>query len=59
MSRPSKHQYQSKLADGYAAIKTALGNPKLLERMSLAIVEAQNLFAKFDSGGDGAIHRGV
>ena len=45
-------------ADGYAAIKvTALGNPKLLERMSLAIVEAQNLFAKFDSGGDGTIHR--
>ncbi|GKY99177.1 hypothetical protein MPSEU_000873100 [Mayamaea pseudoterrestris] len=42
--------------DGYAAIKvTALGNPKLLERMSRAIVEAQNLFRKFDENGDGTI----
>jgi proline dehydrogenase len=44
--------------DGYAAIKvTALGNPRLLERMSLAILEAQNLFAKFDRNGDGTIGR--
>jgi|UPI000581A838 proline dehydrogenase len=42
--------------DGYAAIKvTALTNPKLLERMSRAIVEAQNLFAKFDENGDGIV----
>lgn len=35
--------------DGFAAVKvTALGNPKLLERMSSAIVEAENLFAKID-----------
>jgi proline dehydrogenase len=40
-------------SDGYAAVKvTALGNPKLLERMSLAIVEAKNLSAKLDSDGD-------
>lgn len=44
--------------DGYAAIKvTALGNPKLLERMSRAIIETQNLFAKFDIDGDGFISR--
>ena len=44
--------------DGFAAVKvTALGNPKLLERMSRAIVETQNLFAKFDVGGDGIISR--
>jgi proline dehydrogenase len=42
--------------DGFAAIKvTALGNPKLLARMSRSIVEAQNLFAKFDLNGDGFI----
>jgi proline dehydrogenase len=42
--------------DGYAAIKiTALGNPKLLERMSRAIVEAQNLFRKFDQNNDGTL----
>jgi proline dehydrogenase len=44
--------------DGFAAVKvTALGNPKLLERMSAAIAEARNLFAKFDSNGDGYISR--
>jgi proline dehydrogenase len=42
--------------DGFAAIKvTALGNPKLLARMSRAIVEAENLFAKFDVDQDGFI----
>jgi len=42
--------------DGFAAVKvTALGNPRLLSRMSRAIVEAQNLFAKFDMDGDGLI----
>ena len=44
--------------DGFAAIKvTALGNPLLLERMSLAIVESKNLFARFDGNGDGFINR--
>jgi proline dehydrogenase len=44
--------------DGFAAIKvTALGNPLLLERMSLAIVESKNLFARFDQNGDGFINR--
>ena len=45
-------------SDGYAAVKvTALGNPKLLERMSRAIVEAQNLFAKFDRDADGVVSK--
>ena len=44
--------------DGFAAIKvTALGNPKLLERMSIAITESKNLFAKFDENGNGFISR--
>jgi hypothetical protein len=44
--------------DGYAAIKvTALGNPKLLARLSVAIEEAKGLFEKFDENGDGVISR--
>jgi proline dehydrogenase len=44
--------------DGYAAIKvTALGNPKLLSRMSQAIVEAQRLFEQFDLDNDGTVSR--
>lgn len=43
---------------GYAAIKvTALGNPKLLARLSNAIVEAKRLFSVFDRDGDGLISR--
>ena len=43
---------------GFAAIKvTALGDPALLERMSIAIVEIRNLFGKFDVGGTGSIGR--
>ncbi len=43
---------------GYAAIKvTALGNPKLLARLSTAIVEAKRLFSIFDRNGDGLISR--
>lgn len=39
---------------GFAAIKvTALGNPLLLERLSTAINEANNLFHKFDRDLDG------
>jgi proline dehydrogenase len=45
-------------SDGYAAIKiTALGNPKLLARMSQAIVETRNLFTKFDANNDGYVSR--
>jgi len=44
--------------DGYAAVKvTALGNPKLLARLSTAIVEAKRLFEVFDLDGDGLLSR--
>jgi proline dehydrogenase len=44
--------------DGFAAIKvTALGNPKLLARMSTAIVEASRLFEQFDHNKDGTVGR--
>jgi len=44
--------------DGYSAIKvTALGNPKLLARLSQAIVEAQRLFEQFDLDNDGTVSR--
>jgi len=44
--------------EGFAAVKvTALGNPILLERMSNAITEAKNLYAKFDDNGDGVVSR--
>ena len=43
---------------GFAAIKvTALGNPKLLSRISNAIVESRKLFQKFDSNLDGYVTR--
>eukprot|EP00529_Nitzschia_sp_RCC80_P010534 CAMPEP_0113484784 /NCGR_PEP_ID=MMETSP0014_2-20120614/24145_1 /TAXON_ID=2857 /ORGANISM="Nitzschia sp." /LENGTH=633 /DNA_ID=CAMNT_0000378407 /DNA_START=243 /DNA_END=2141 /DNA_ORIENTATION=- /assembly_acc=CAM_ASM_000159 len=43
---------------GYAAIKvTALGNPKLLARLSTAITEAKRLFETFDLNQDGVISR--
>ena len=44
--------------DGYAAVKvSALGNPKLLEKMSRALREVQNLYGKFDQDQDGFISR--
>jgi proline dehydrogenase len=44
--------------DGFAAIKvTALGNPKLLARMSQAIVEAKKLFEIFDTNKHGYVSR--
>ena len=44
--------------NGFAALKiTALGDPVLLERMSICIVEAAKLFDKFDRDGDGKITR--
>jgi hypothetical protein len=44
--------------EGYAAIKiTALGNPKLLARISQALVESRNLFQKFDLNRDGYVGR--
>jgi proline dehydrogenase len=43
---------------GFAAIKiTALGDPKLLERMSTAITELHNLFTKFDVEKKGKVTR--
>jgi len=52
------HAVRDVIPDGFAAIKiTALGNPLLLERMSNAIVEAKNLFSKFDSSGAGVLSR--
>ena len=45
-------------SNGFAAVKiTALGNPKLLARLSTAIVEAKRLFEIFDYNGDGVISR--
>lgn len=45
-------------ADGYSAMKiTALGNPKLLGKMSQALREIKNLYSKFDVDGDGVISR--
>lgn len=44
--------------DSFAAIKvTALGNPRLLGRMSLAINEVRRLFQKFDTNRDGFVSR--
>lgn len=41
---------------GFAAIKcTALGNPKLLERMSIVIIELKQLFNKFDHSNTGYV----
>lgn len=52
------HAVQHLDAEGYAAVKvTALGNPKLLERMSRALREVKVLFGKFDQDGDGFISR--
>jgi len=49
---------QETTSDGFAAVKiTSLGNPKLLERMSDAIMEAKKLFKKFDKNGTGLITR--
>jgi proline dehydrogenase len=43
---------------GCAAIKlTALGNPALLERVSIALLAVQSLFAAFDEDGDGTISK--
>lgn len=41
---------------GFAAIKaTALGNPKLLERMSVALTEIRDLFRQADTDGSGFV----
>eukprot|EP00051_Salpingoeca_urceolata_P031208 m.10754 g.10754 ORF g.10754 m.10754 type:complete len:587 (+) comp3855_c0_seq2:365-2125(+) len=42
--------------EGFAAIKvTALGDPKLLRRVSQAITAARNLFQEFDTDNDGTV----
>jgi proline dehydrogenase len=42
--------------DAFAAVKiTALGNPLLLERVSITITEIRNLFFKFDLDGNGRV----
>jgi proline dehydrogenase len=53
----SAHELQgTKNFDGFAAVKvTALGNPLLLERISIAITEIRNLFLKFDVNKTGKI----
>jgi proline dehydrogenase len=52
------HDAASLSKDGFAAVKvTALGNPKLLSRMSQAIVETKKLFQKFDTNLDGYVSR--
>jgi len=44
--------------DGFAALKiTALGNPKLLERMSHALKQAEKLFSNLDTNRDGVVSR--
>jgi proline dehydrogenase len=44
--------------EGFAAIKlTALGNPLLLERMSMAIEEIRRFFSVLDKAGDGLVGR--
>ncbi len=44
---------------GFAAIKvTALGLPKLLERVSSQLVAVGNLFKEFDLDRDGFVSRG-
>mmetsp|Transcript_101267 Transcript_101267/g.198742 ORF Transcript_101267/g.198742 Transcript_101267/m.198742 type:complete len:534 (+) Transcript_101267:33-1634(+) len=44
--------------DGFAAVKvTALCNPILLERVSIAITEIRNLFLKFDVDGTGVVSK--
>lgn len=54
----SAYDLKSTRKDGacFAAVKcTALGNPKLLERISIAIVEIRNLFLKFDVDNSGHV----
>lgn len=53
----SAHELQGK-KDAFAAVKiTALGNPKLLERISTSIVEIRNLFLKFDVDNSGHVSK--
>jgi proline dehydrogenase len=44
--------------EGFAALKiTALGNPKLLERVSQTITAVRDLFHRYDRDGDGLLSR--
>ena len=52
------HAVKSVSPTGFAAIKcTALGNPKLLERMSITIFELRKLFSTFDNKHTGFVSR--
>lgn len=52
------HAVKDVTPEGFAAIKvTALGNPQLLERMSVCVVEMGKLFKKFDTQDKGYITR--
>jgi proline dehydrogenase len=43
---------------GFAALKlTALGNPRLLETISIALIELRRLFQKFDTNASGIVTR--
>lgn len=55
----SAHELRGSVSsDAFAAVKiTALGNPKLLERVSTAIVEIRNLFIKFDIDQTGRVSK--
>lgn len=56
--RTAKNVSNSDSDNSFAALKlTALGNPILLERMSVAIAETKQLFAKFDHNKDGIVTR--
>jgi len=56
--RSAHDLYGDKARESFSALKiTALGNPALLERISIAIVEIRNFFLKFDDDNTGVISK--
>jgi proline dehydrogenase len=52
----SAHEVKGNRSNAFVAIKcTALTDPKLLEKMSIAVTELRNLFHRFDRDGSGYI----
>jgi proline dehydrogenase len=52
----SAHEVKGNRSNAFVAIKcTALTDPKLLEKMSIAVTEIRNLFHRFDRDGSGYI----